>query len=199
MNSVRLQDTRLIFSNLLNFCMCVCAQSLQSCLTLCDHLDCSPPCSSVHRISQAEIVEWVAISFSRGIFPTQGLNSSLLCPLHWHLGSLPLAPPGKPEFLYTNNVISEWEIFFLIFFKNHIKKNKISRNKPRRWKIYTLKMIKHWWRILTMIYKMEDNLCYWIGRINIAKMAIFPKAIHKFNAIPIKISMTSFIDYNKQS
>ena len=172
-------------------CMyCVCAQSLQSCPTLCDHLDCSPPCSSVHRISQAEIVEWVAISFSRGVFPTQGLNLCLLCLLHWQLGSSPLALPGMPEFLYTNNVISKWEkkIF------NHIKKNKISRNKPRRWKMYTLKMIKHWWRILKMIYKMEDNLCYWIGRINIAKMAIFSKAIQKFKAIRIKISMTSFTE-----
>ena len=97
-NSVRLQDTRLIFSNLLNFCMCVCAQSLQSCLTLCDHLDCSPPCSSVHRISQAEILEWVAISSSGGL-PTQGSNPCLLCllicrwillPLNHHLSSMKL-------------------------------------------------------------------------------------------------------------
>ena len=32
----------------------------------------------------------------QGIFPTQGLNQSLLCALHWQAGSLPLAPPGKP-------------------------------------------------------------------------------------------------------
>ena len=36
----------------------------QSCLTLCDPVDCSPPGSSVHRILQARILEWVAISFS---------------------------------------------------------------------------------------------------------------------------------------
>ena len=30
------------------------------------------------------------------IFPTQGLNQRLLCLLHWQVGSLPLAPPGKP-------------------------------------------------------------------------------------------------------
>ena len=35
--------------------------------------------SSIHRIFQARIQEWVAISFSRGIFPTQGLNLNLLC------------------------------------------------------------------------------------------------------------------------
>ena len=38
----------------------------QSCPTLCDPVDCSPPGSSVHRILQARILEWVAISFSRG-------------------------------------------------------------------------------------------------------------------------------------
>ena len=40
------------------------AKSLQSCPTLCDHVDSSPPGSSVHRILQARILEWVAISFS---------------------------------------------------------------------------------------------------------------------------------------
>ena len=35
----------------------------------------------------------------QGIFPTQGLNLRLLCLLHWHVGSLLLAPPGKPNFL----------------------------------------------------------------------------------------------------
>ena len=35
-------------------------------LTVCDPVDCSPPGSSVHGILQAKIVEWVAISFSRG-------------------------------------------------------------------------------------------------------------------------------------
>ena len=38
----------------------------QSCPALCDPVDCSPPCSSVHGIFQARVLEWVAISFSRG-------------------------------------------------------------------------------------------------------------------------------------
>ena len=45
----------------------------QSCLTLCDPMDCSPPGSSVHGVSQARM-EWVAIFSSRGVFPTQGSN-----------------------------------------------------------------------------------------------------------------------------
>ena len=40
------------------------AKSLQSCLTLCDPIDGSPPGSSVPGILQARILEWIAISFS---------------------------------------------------------------------------------------------------------------------------------------
>ena len=46
--------------------VCVCAQSLQSCPTLCDLKDCSPPGCSVHEILQARILEWVAMPSSRG-------------------------------------------------------------------------------------------------------------------------------------
>ena len=42
------------------------AKSLQSRPTVCDPMDCSPTGSSVHGTSQARILEWVAISFSRG-------------------------------------------------------------------------------------------------------------------------------------
>ena len=50
------------------------SEPAQSCPTLCEPVDCSPPGSSIHGILQARILEWVAISFSRGIFPTQGSN-----------------------------------------------------------------------------------------------------------------------------
>ena len=48
------------------YCAVSCVKSLQSCLTLCNPLDRSPPGSSVHGVSQARILEWVVISFSRG-------------------------------------------------------------------------------------------------------------------------------------
>ena len=52
----------------------------QPCLTVCDPVDCTLPGFSVHGISQARILDWVAVSFFQGIFQTQGLNP---CLLHW--------------------------------------------------------------------------------------------------------------------
>ena len=46
--------------------MCVCTWSLQLCPTLCELMDCSPPRSSVWGILQVRILEWVAMSSSRG-------------------------------------------------------------------------------------------------------------------------------------
>ena len=40
------------------------SEAVQSCLTLCDSMDCSLPGSSVHGIFQARVLEWVAIAFS---------------------------------------------------------------------------------------------------------------------------------------
>ena len=49
--------------------VCVTALVAQSCPTLCDPKDCSPPGSSVYGILQARILEWVVSSFA---IPTQG-------------------------------------------------------------------------------------------------------------------------------
>ena len=59
--------------------MC-CAKLLQSCLTLCDPMDCSLPGSSVHWILQARILQWVAMPFSRDL-PDPGIEPmSLMSP-----------------------------------------------------------------------------------------------------------------------
>ena len=50
---------------------CVC---VQLCPVLCDPMNCNPPGSSVHGIFQASILEWVAISFSRGSFWIPGIK-----------------------------------------------------------------------------------------------------------------------------
>ena len=61
------------------WCVCVCVCSvIQLCLTLCDPMHHSQPISSVCGIFQARILEWVAISFSRGSF--QPRDQSLVYP-----------------------------------------------------------------------------------------------------------------------
>ena len=62
----------------------------------CDHMDCSLPDSSAHEILQARILEWVVISFSRGIFPTQESNMGLLhCRQILYWLSLQKSPKGR--------------------------------------------------------------------------------------------------------
>ena len=68
----------------------VCAQS---CLILCNPVDCSPPGSSVHGISQARILEWVAVSSFRRS-PQPGDQTQISCNCRW--GFFTTEQPGKP-------------------------------------------------------------------------------------------------------
>ena len=69
----------------------MCAHSVMS--DYLQPLDCNSPGSSIHGISQARILEWAAISFSRESFPLQRLN---LCLWQWQAVSLPLSYLGSP-------------------------------------------------------------------------------------------------------
>ena len=66
-SSSLLRPQTLVSLSIPPFLKCVCSVD-QSCLTLCDPMDCSPPGSSVHEFLQARTLEWVAISSSRGYF-----------------------------------------------------------------------------------------------------------------------------------
>ena len=74
---------------------CVCVSAAQPCPTLCNPMDCSPPGSSVHRILQARILEWGAIS-SSGDLPNPGIEPGSPA---LQADSLPREPPRKPKYL----------------------------------------------------------------------------------------------------
>ena len=82
------------------------SKSLQSCLTLCGPLDCSPPGSSCPWDSPGKNTGAGCHALLQGIFLTQGSNPRFLCFLHWQAGSLPLAP------LVLRSVI--WSLLLLI-------------------------------------------------------------------------------------
>ena len=73
----------------------MCAKSFQSCLTLCNPMDCSLPRSSVHEILQARIMEWIAMCSSRGSSWRRDLPAS------------PMSPPALAGKLFTTR--ATWE------------------------------------------------------------------------------------------
>ena len=83
--------------------VCLRTKSLQLCLTLCDPKDHSPPAPLSMGFPRHEYLSKLPCSPPRDVVdPRQGLNSCLLCLLHWQVCALSLPPPGKPMLMITN-------------------------------------------------------------------------------------------------
>ena len=95
------------------------------------------------------------------------------------------------EFLYTNDEKSEREIKETLPFTTATKRIKyLGINLPKETKDLHAENYKTLMKeIKDDTNKWRDIPCSWFGRINIVKMTILPKAIHRFNAISIKLPM----------
>ena len=86
----------------------------QSCLTLCDPMDCSAPGASVHGILQARILKWAAMPSSRRSSRPRDLtcdlgikSESLTSSVYRQAGSLLLMPPGKPASQHHSKTLDQ--------------------------------------------------------------------------------------------
>ena len=94
---------------------------VQFCPTFCDPLDCRPPGSSAHRISQARILEWVAISFSRrSDLPDQGID-----PVLSSVGQscLTLCHPMTAAGQALLSITTSWNLLKLMSFESMMSSN----------------------------------------------------------------------------
>ena len=156
----------------------------QSYLTLCNPMD-----YTIHGILQARILEWIAFPFSRGIFPTQGLNWGLLhC---WQI-LYQLNHKGSPRIL-------EW-VVYPFSSRSSLPRNRtgiscIAGRFFTNWAIWEIPLKTSWERqkkrgLLTKV-RVDATLFPWIGRTEWHRMDVVAGVdAQKVSALLLQLCLT---------
>ena len=174
------------------------AQSLQSCLTLCDPIDSSPPGSPVAGILQARTLEWVAISFSKAWkwkVKVKSLSHVRLLATPWTTAYQ--APPsmGFSRQEYWSGVSLPSPPLFIVIKSNFLyslKKLCICTNQKQT---IALHIFFQWWWISVLHYHAQMNLATYCS-LCASQMSAFSYSYVKPWSIVVRLSQGPFSAYS---
>ena len=140
----------------------------QSCLTLCNPTDSSPPGSTVHGTLQARILEWAAISFSRDL-PDPGTEPG--CPT-LQADTLPCEPPGS-QWTGTPCELTTLQFSYELYLREEmalVVKEIDSRKNTHKWNLlrsYTETekgVLRGIFKVFKRHYDLLNFYCQWKGK-----------------------------------